>query len=335
MTLDKPTLKRIAGRTLRNLAYLLLSFPLGLFYFVILFTMIVVGLALVIVWIGVPVLLATIGLWWVLARFDRNLTNRLLGAGIPPMTRPTPVGRTITRRFWNHLKSPLTWTSLIYLFFKFPFATLALGFSIAAFVWSITFLFDGLTSPVFQLVFFLGLSVITLAAAFFLINGSAAVWQLFARWALTSPETRSQQATGDSVMVTEPVAPPDGPTPISVPVAADETDDQVESSEPAASTIVDPVPAPISIPVNPQPEPVESPIATVKLPDGVESLTPRETEVLMLLADGLSNQEIADVMFVTEGTIKRHTHNIYRKLEVNNRTQAVMRANEIGLLSDG
>ena len=64
----------------------------------------------------------------------------------------------------------------------------------------------------------------------------------------------------------------------------------------------------------------------------VDGLTEREAEVLALLAAGASNRAIAEQLFVTEGTVKRHTHNIYRKLDVNNRTQAVVRANELGLL---
>jgi len=54
--------------------------------------------------------------------------------------------------------------------------------------------------------------------------------------------------------------------------------------------------------------------------------------VLQLVADGLSNREIAEQLFITVGTAKTHTINIYRKLDVNSRTQAVARAQELGLL---
>jgi two-component system nitrate/nitrite response regulator NarL len=49
-------------------------------------------------------------------------------------------------------------------------------------------------------------------------------------------------------------------------------------------------------------------------------LTPREMEIIMLVAEGLSNKEIARRTNVTEGTIKLHLHNIYGKLGVANRT---------------
>ncbi len=64
----------------------------------------------------------------------------------------------------------------------------------------------------------------------------------------------------------------------------------------------------------------------------VEPLTSRETEVLQLIAEGLSNREIAQRLFITLSTVKRHNANIYDKLVVNNRTQAVSRARSLGLL---
>ena len=64
----------------------------------------------------------------------------------------------------------------------------------------------------------------------------------------------------------------------------------------------------------------------------VESLTERELEVLRLLADGLSNEEIAKKLVLTLGTIKTHAHNIYAKLGVRNRAQAIKRATSLNLL---
>jgi LuxR family maltose regulon positive regulatory protein len=64
----------------------------------------------------------------------------------------------------------------------------------------------------------------------------------------------------------------------------------------------------------------------------VEPLTHRETEVLQLIAEGLSNREIAQRLFISLSTVKRHNANIYGKLAVNNRTQAVARARHLGLL---
>ena len=64
----------------------------------------------------------------------------------------------------------------------------------------------------------------------------------------------------------------------------------------------------------------------------VEELSARETEVLQLVADGLTNREIANRLYLSMNTVKAHTRNIYGKLGVHSRTQAVARAQELGLL---
>ncbi|GAA1807430.1 response regulator transcription factor [Agromyces neolithicus] len=62
------------------------------------------------------------------------------------------------------------------------------------------------------------------------------------------------------------------------------------------------------------------------------SLSPRELEVLRLVADGRSNPEIARTLFIGEATVKTHLLHAFEKLEVNDRTRAVTRAMELGLL---
>ncbi|MBN1810960.1 MAG: winged helix-turn-helix transcriptional regulator [Anaerolineae bacterium] len=64
----------------------------------------------------------------------------------------------------------------------------------------------------------------------------------------------------------------------------------------------------------------------------VEPLSEREQEVLRLIAAGLSNREIAERLFIAVGTVKRHVNNIYGKLGVHSRTQAVAQAQEFGLI---
>jgi predicted ATPase/DNA-binding CsgD family transcriptional regulator len=64
----------------------------------------------------------------------------------------------------------------------------------------------------------------------------------------------------------------------------------------------------------------------------LEPLSERELEVLQLLGEGLTNQQIADRLFIVVGTVKKHTSTIYGKLGVSNRTQAVARASELNLL---
>jgi len=65
---------------------------------------------------------------------------------------------------------------------------------------------------------------------------------------------------------------------------------------------------------------------------GVGSLTEREMSILKLVAEGMSNMEIANKLFVTEQTVKFHLSNIYRKLGVSNRTEATRHAYRSGLI---
>jgi ATP/maltotriose-dependent transcriptional regulator MalT len=63
-----------------------------------------------------------------------------------------------------------------------------------------------------------------------------------------------------------------------------------------------------------------------------EELTKRELSILKRLETGLSNKEIAEAIFVSEGTLKWHLHNVYGKLNVKNRTRAMTRARALGIL---
>ena len=64
----------------------------------------------------------------------------------------------------------------------------------------------------------------------------------------------------------------------------------------------------------------------------LDPLSERELEILKLIAQGMSNREIAATLFITEGTAKNHISNILSKLGVRDRTQAVLRAQELGLV---
>jgi ATP/maltotriose-dependent transcriptional regulator MalT len=61
-------------------------------------------------------------------------------------------------------------------------------------------------------------------------------------------------------------------------------------------------------------------------------LTGRELEVLSFMGRGLSNKEVADRLFISLETVKKHAVNIYRKLDAHNRQQAVVKAYDLGLL---
>lgn len=86
--------------------------------------------------------------------------------------------------------------------------------------------------------------------------------------------------------------------------------------------------------LRPSPSPPASPPAGPARPlDAADALTSRELEVLDAIAQGLANREIADRLHVSVGTIKTHVHRILAKLDVDNRTAAVRRAREAGLIA--
>ena len=77
---------------------------------------------------------------------------------------------------------------------------------------------------------------------------------------------------------------------------------------------------------------VSSPKTAVSPQDLVEPLSERELEILGVLATGASNREIANQLYITEGTVKNHVTNILGKLGVRDRTQAALKAKDMGLI---
>ncbi len=81
---------------------------------------------------------------------------------------------------------------------------------------------------------------------------------------------------------------------------------------------------------DPKPMPADSTSSVAQRLE--EPLSERELEVLRLVASGLSNREVAQDLVLATGTVKKHTNNIFTKLGVRSRTEAVAHARELGLL---
>lgn len=72
--------------------------------------------------------------------------------------------------------------------------------------------------------------------------------------------------------------------------------------------------------------------ASVKPDEMTEALSPRESEIIRLVATGISNKEIAERLVISEGTVKNHLSSILSKLNVKDRLQAVIKARDLGIL---
>ncbi|PYP89101.1 MAG: helix-turn-helix transcriptional regulator [Candidatus Angelobacter sp. Gp1-AA117] len=80
------------------------------------------------------------------------------------------------------------------------------------------------------------------------------------------------------------------------------------------------------------PVPVSQPFSPNQRKQEELGLTPRELQILELIASGLSNREIAEKLFVSENTVKTHSSRVFEKLGARRRTQAVQMGKELGLI---
>lgn len=82
--------------------------------------------------------------------------------------------------------------------------------------------------------------------------------------------------------------------------------------------------------------PVTKTVHAPKEPDQKQvdklGLSKREYEILQLINEGLSNQQIADKIFVSENTVKKHVSNLFFKLDVQRRTEAIRKAKELNII---
>jgi hypothetical protein len=108
------------ARTWLNVLYLLLAFPLGLLYFVFLIIGGSIGLSLALLWVGVPVLLVTVGAWWIFAAMERLLARVLLGVDLSDAPRPWEAADGVLAKARAHFTSPSTWKDLAFVLLKLP-----------------------------------------------------------------------------------------------------------------------------------------------------------------------------------------------------------------------
>jgi hypothetical protein len=107
--------------TAGNIAFLLLSFPLGLIFFLVTVIGFTLGVSTLILWIGLPILFATLVLVRGMAIIERRMVSNLLHVSFPDQLHYHDMPqRGFLKRFGNVLRDPLTWTSMIYMIVKLP-----------------------------------------------------------------------------------------------------------------------------------------------------------------------------------------------------------------------
>lgn len=106
--------------TAGNIAYLLLSFPLGLCYFILIVTGLALGTGTIVIWIGLPILFITLLMVRGMATIERRLAACLLHVTFPYEPMREASRQSFTQRFVSVLRDPSTWTSLIYMMLKLP-----------------------------------------------------------------------------------------------------------------------------------------------------------------------------------------------------------------------
>jgi hypothetical protein len=119
-------------QTWLGILFHVLAFPFGLFYFVFLVTGISVGVGLVVVWVGIPILLVVAGAWWLFGAFERIQAHYLLGADVGQAPREWEKADGVWGKLRAHFGSSATWKDLLYLFAKLVFGTISFTLLVAA-----------------------------------------------------------------------------------------------------------------------------------------------------------------------------------------------------------
>ena len=108
------------GVTYSRALYLLLGLPLGIFYFVFLVTSLSLGVGLLIIWVGIPILFAAVLIWRGLGAVERGLADALLGETIDPPVSPAVTGTSYAKKARAILSDSYTWRSFAWLLLRFP-----------------------------------------------------------------------------------------------------------------------------------------------------------------------------------------------------------------------
>ena len=289
--------------TYSRLLYLALAFPLGLLYFVSL----VVGLATggSLIWtipgLALTMLVVVAARWY--GDLEAELARRLVGIEIrrPPTWYERDV--PLREQAKQVLSDPSTWTGLIYLFAQFAWGVLMFVFLVTGFTVSLAFM----AAP----------AILDGFGPFEALRGDTSMnlgW-----WVIDSQPDAWALAVVGLVLLVVMVHAVNAVAWAHGRWAKLMLGSRARDIPPPPATLVD-ADAP-ALPASAVAHPL------------IATLTPREREVLLLIARGYSNAEIAESFVVSEGTVKTHVKRLLSKLEVRDRTQAAVFAFDSGFVT--
>jgi len=213
-------------RTWLNLLFQVLAFPLGLFYFVFLVTGLSVGLGLVIIWVGIPILLIVAGAWWLFGAFERLQAKYLLGAAVSAPPRAWENVNGVWGKLKAHFGSGATWRDLLYLLAKLPLGVVSFTLLVtlgSILAWLVAFPVahfadvhliswgngEGWTPPLWLAIAAIPGAILNVFLSLHIVNGWG--W-VCARWAELL--FRYDEAPARSTAVVLPAAAPGAPAPL-------------------------------------------------------------------------------------------------------------------------
>lgn len=335
----------IDPRTYLRVLHLFLMFPLGIAYFVFLVVTFAVGGSLIWTFPGAAILLASVFVSRYIGDVEARVVTSVTGVEIrrPPWRLEGIEGWR--GKLWARLIDPTTWTGLVYLIAQFPigiaaFVSLITMFSVAGAFAAAPFilLFSDETIELVQsdrlsividtpveALWMVPVGVLAFLITLHFVTAFSALHAYWSRFMLGSRAAASQ-SPGLS-------GPPDPGRTQPLEPDSSISGDAAESRHPAADTALRPASAVV------RPFKLDSPSAPVaKPPPGplsaaqtkLSHLTQREREIVLLIADGMSNAEIAESCFISQGTVKTHVKRVLAKLELRDRAQIVVYAYETG-----
>lgn len=168
----------IEKQTYLNFLYSVIAFPLGILYFIFLFTGLLLGTVLLLIWVGVPFLIFMFDAVWFLASFERKLSIWFLGVKMPGISKDIQYDPIQMKTFLSYLKNRRTWKFVGYLILKFPLGIISVIVPVVFLLLSFFMLYIPLNSVFGKINVFNFFTTESFIEATFSFFGAVIIWFL-------------------------------------------------------------------------------------------------------------------------------------------------------------